>query len=158
MFDGKEDKPVSIILTTLSAEAYNGEGGVYDALMGILMNMDSFIEGGPGQYRITNPANTKENFADRWNEKPEKARAFFAWLSSARRDFASLQTTEGLDGIGRNLEKSVGKTMSNRAIKAYAESMREIRESGGLYATSAGLTTSASLATKVIPNHTFYGV
>lgn len=158
MFDGKEEKPVSIILTTLSAKAYNGEGGVYDALMGILMNMDSFIEGGPGQYRITNPANTKENFADRWNEKPEKANAFFTWLSRARRDFASLKTTEGLDEIGRALEKSVGENMSNRAIKAYSQSIREKRESGGLYATSAGLTTSASLATKVVPNHTFYGV
>lgn len=157
MFDGKENKPVSIILTTLSAMAYNGEIGVYDALMSILMNMDSFIEGVPGQYRITNPANTKENFADRWNEKPEKAKAFFVWLSRAKRDFASLQTTEGLDEIGRALEKSVGENMSNRAIKAYSQSIREKRESGGLYATSAGLTTSASLATKVVPNHTFYG-
>lgn len=158
MFDGKENKPVSIILTTLSAMAYNGEIGVYDALMSILMNMDSFIEGVPGQYRITNPANTKENFADRWNEKPEKANAFFTWLSKARKDFASLKTAEGLDEIGGALEESIGKTMSNRAIKAYAESMRGKREAGGLYATSAGLTTSASLATKVVPNHTFYGV
>ena len=158
MFDGKENKPVSIILTTLSARAYNGEIGVYDALISILMNMDSFIEGSPGQYKITNPANTKENFADRWNEKPEKANAFFTWLSQARKDFASLQTAEGLDEIGEALERSIGKTMSNRAVKAYAQSMRGKRESGGLYVTRTGLTTSASLATKVVPNHTFYGV
>lgn len=125
--------------------------------MGILMNMDSFIEGVPGQYKITNPANTKENFADRWNEKPEKANAFFTWLSQAKKDFTSLQTAEGLDEIGEALERPIGKTMSNRAIKAYAESMRGKRESGGLYATSAGLTTSASIAAKIVPNHTFYG-
>ena len=138
---------------------YNGEGGVYDALMGILMNMDSFIEGGPGQYRYRHkPCEHKGEFRRPWNEKPEKANAFFTWLSRARRDFASLKTTEGLDEIGRALEKSVGENMSNRAIKAYSQSIREKRESGGLYATSAGLTTSASLATKVVPNHTFYGV
>ena len=43
MFAGDEDKPVSIIITTLAAKAYQGEGSITEALQTILIHMDKYI-------------------------------------------------------------------------------------------------------------------
>ena len=48
MFEGADNAPISIIISTLAARAYNGEKGTYDALVGILERMDAYISGGPG--------------------------------------------------------------------------------------------------------------
>ena len=39
MFEGLDDAPISIIISTLAAQAYDGEGGTYDAVIGILDRM-----------------------------------------------------------------------------------------------------------------------
>lgn len=39
-----------------------------------------------GKWQILNPTNAMENFADRWADKPELAKAFFAWVYQLSRD------------------------------------------------------------------------
>ena len=87
MFEGDDNKPISIIITTLAAHAYNGESTIGGALRGILRSMEYYIENVNNTYRIPNPVNPNENFADKWVESPSKATAFFDWLRSAQRDF-----------------------------------------------------------------------
>ena len=157
MFEGRDDAPISIIISTLAAQAYDGESGTYDAVIGILDRMSLFIQGDVGTYRIPNPVDEKENFADRWNEEPSKARSFFAWLQRAQKDFRTLSLSRGFDEIGRALESSCGKAVAIRTMNACGESLREARNSCGLFATSAGLTFSKSPATMVVPRHEFYG-
>ena len=149
--------PISIIISTLAAQAYDGEGGTYDAVIGILDRMSFYIQGNAGAYRIPNPVDEKENFADRWNEEPGRARAFFAWLQQAQEDFYTLSSIHGLDEIGRALESSCGKIVATRTMNAYGEGFQEARNSGELFAASAGLTFSGSPATTVVPRHEFYG-
>lgn len=157
MFEGLDDAPISIIISTLAAQAYDGEGGTYDAVIGILDRMSFYIQGNAGAYRIPNPVDEKENFADRWNEEPGRARAFFAWLQQAQEDFYTLSSIHGLDEIGRALESSCGKIVATRTMNAYGEGFQEARNSGELFAASAGLTFSGSPATTVVPRHEFYG-
>lgn len=157
MFEGADNAPISIIISTLAAWAYGGEQGTYNALVGILERMDAYISGGPGRYRIANPVDEKENFAEKWNESPEKAAAFFSWLDRARKDFLGLSGVRGLDAITRSLESSCGKAVSFRAMNQYGDRLREARESSSLFAASAGLTYAASPSARAVPRHEFYG-
>jgi hypothetical protein len=50
-----DDAPISIIITTLAAWAYNGETNVYEALCNILERMPQHIECRDGIYWVENP-------------------------------------------------------------------------------------------------------
>lgn len=91
MFVGRYDeRPISVIITTLAAHAYNGEERIADALYKILEGMDRYIERNGNVRIIRNPTDPLENFADKWPLYPERERAFFEWLAQARRDFEYL--------------------------------------------------------------------
>ena len=78
MFEKRYDeRPISIIITTLAAHAYNGEDKIADALYSILARMDSFIKYDGYRYIISNPSDPFENFADKWPQHPEREAAFF---------------------------------------------------------------------------------
>ena len=83
MFEkNSDDAPISIIITTLAAQAYEGEADVRDALVGIIDRLPSFE--GIAKPRIENPVNSEENFADKWESKPERRRAYEKWLKRVR--------------------------------------------------------------------------
>jgi hypothetical protein len=82
-----ELRPVSIILTTLAAQAYSNEEDLYESLEVILAKMADGIEKDGGKHVVRNPVEPDENFADKWNEKPELWMAFYAWLDAAQKDF-----------------------------------------------------------------------
>lgn len=91
MFEARYDeRPISIIITTLAAHAYNGEERISDALYSILAGMDQYIEWDGQTCIIRNPTDPFENFADKWPSHPERQRAFFEWLAQARHDFGQL--------------------------------------------------------------------
>ena len=115
MFESSpDDKPISIIITTLAAKAYNGEIGVYDAAKKVLETMDAFIKVDGEKYYIPNPSNPQENFADKWNSEPAKAKAFYSWLRRAKNDIVTVAPTIIDDYT--NLEKSIGERVIGRAV------------------------------------------
>lgn len=81
-------KPISIIITTLSALAYKGESDVLAALSNITSQMGHFIVFDGRRYSIKNPVNPLEDFADRWSVAD--AEHFFKWLKQAQEFFGSL--------------------------------------------------------------------
>ena len=150
--------PISIILTTLAARAYNGSAGVFDALREILQHMDEYVENRDGVWHIENPVMPGENFADKWEMEPKKADAFFEWLSAARVDLVTeLLNADGVPGLKTAMEESLGSVYPTRAIKAYGDALDERRKSNGLFASAAGLSTVATSTSKTVPNHSFYG-
>lgn len=94
MFRTNDDaKPISAIITTLAAKAYDGETDVDAALTSILAKMGTLVR--PIHPRVPNPVNPAEDFADKWPE-PEYAHLkleqnFWAWLLAAQKDFARLR-------------------------------------------------------------------
>jgi hypothetical protein len=91
--DDSEHKPISVIITTLSGLAYQGERSVAEALGGILKRMESHIlYDHRRDVIIQNPTDPQENFADRWRGAPEKRTNFFRWLRQAQEDFANVAT------------------------------------------------------------------
>jgi hypothetical protein len=69
--------PVSIVLTTLAAQHYNGDQSVNAALMNVLDGIvASFSANGNGRLVVLNPTNSKEDLSERWDEVPDAYKAF----------------------------------------------------------------------------------
>lgn len=118
MFESDPDnKPISIILTTLAAHAYQQETQISAALQNILQRMPQFVEKRNGGVWIENPTNPTENFADKWQEHPERRRAFERWLKQATEDFllASGKTRDqALDVLKPSLGERLVEAAKNR--------------------------------------------
>lgn len=115
--DDGEHKPISIIITTLSAHAYNDEATIADALITILTRMDQFIQERNGKAWIPNPVNPEENFADKWAEVPKKRENFHAWLKKARHDFAQYLRGSAFDMMPLVLKERLGENLVDRTLK-----------------------------------------
>lgn len=104
----KEIRPASITLTTLAAHAYRNEEDIFDALTGIAERMPNYIENRNGRWWVASPVDDGENFADKWNEYPERRLAFLAWLKKVSQDFSDVAKAESIyDGLTM-LNESLG--------------------------------------------------
>ena len=73
MFKDDEDKPISIIITTLAAKAYKGEDSLLEGLVSVISSMEKHLTNDQyGNYEVRNPANPEENFADKWSTHPKR--------------------------------------------------------------------------------------
>jgi len=88
-------KPISIIITTLAARAYNGEPDLYSALTNILSQMGGLVNAKTP--RVPNPVDPGEDFADRWSMPEYKElyleKNFWNWLIQAQSDFEYILST-----------------------------------------------------------------
>ena len=86
--DSPEWKPLSMIITTLATQSYNGESELFEALTNILEQMPNHIRS--SQPRVPNPLNPKEDFADRWARDSRFEDNFKLWHRQAKADVANL--------------------------------------------------------------------
>jgi hypothetical protein len=113
-----DNKPISIILTTLAGLSYRGEANVGFALQAILSEMDSHIESRAGITWIPNPTDPEENFADRWAQHPERKRGFYEWLQVARDDFRKIGALNSRDLLLQEASKVVGYRVAQATLIA----------------------------------------
>lgn len=161
MFNGDEDKPISIIITTLAARAYNKEENVLEALNNVVQKMPDFIndwysmEDSKWIKRITNPVNEEENFADKWVNYPQRQKNFFDWMERVQEDIQSMTSRTGLHNIQESMSLSFGESSVKKAFSSYSESNRLIRESGGM--KMALKTGTLGTIGNTVKNHDFHG-
>jgi hypothetical protein len=112
-----ENKPISIIITTLAAHLYEGQGNVYSAIYDILNGIGEDSIKKEGIFYIPNPVNPEENFADKWDEDPALPVAFFEWIKNAKEELGQniLLKRDNLE-IGRTLEESLGIKINDKVI------------------------------------------
>lgn len=115
-----DDKPISILITTLAARAYSNEPDLLDALLAVIPRMRSGIEDRDGVLWVPNPVNPLENFADRWAECPRKAEIFFQWLASAEALYHQLLSQRGFRYMEDELSKSYGRAATSEALQKHA--------------------------------------
>lgn len=66
--------------------------------------MEKYIKRIGDTYIIENPVMSEENFAEKWNEKPEKAKEFFCWLNRAKADILQAPVNaQGLHRVAANI-------------------------------------------------------
>jgi len=150
-----EDKPISIIITTLAARAYQNESDVFQALKSITAAMRSGIEVRNGVQWVENPVRKEENFAEKWKDNRRKAMLFRTWVDEVQELVDKLPETRGLDRIGELLSKSFGNRETDAALRRLGDSQRHLREKGKLHMDKAGALSAAKRGIKVQEHHFF---
>lgn len=156
-YEGEEQTPASIVLTTLASNHYHGERLCTDALENILCGIVREIENTDGILIVLNPVNSDENFTERWN------RAFYnrfvEFIYSFKYRFGELQTRRGLPAILTGINDLFGKDVGMRAIDAYTDRhFNAARETKSLrFDKSRVALTTAPAVSYVVPRTTFYG-
>lgn len=140
--DRYDERPISIIITTLAAHAYKGEDTIGKALVSILNGMDGFIRwDAEGNAVIANPTDPLENFADKWPLHPERKDAFFEWLETARRDFFEaanhVDRRKIIDAVARGAGRAIAEKAGDKVFGVVAPTV-----------LTSGLVSSAAEAKK----------
>ncbi|WP_244809044.1 nucleotidyltransferase [Streptomyces sp. So13.3] len=150
-----DNRPPSILLTTLAGRAYRGEDDLFTAVRNVLAAMARLIENREGQWWVPNPAHEEENFTDKWNEYPERRRKFLSWFDeiSTTMDGLSLMESKGLDVVYSRLVKSFEAGPMMRSYERYAA--RE-KASTVQRMSPTGLLSATAVGPRRKPN-TFYG-
>ena len=120
-YNGNDDKPISIIITTLAALAYDNEEDLADAILNVVPRMRASIENRGGVWWVPNPVNPNENFADKWAESPRKAELFFEWLNAVEQESEQLVTDSGIATAEAYLSKAFGQRDADAVIAKYTE-------------------------------------
>jgi len=136
-----KDKPISIIISTLAAHAYSGEETIGHALLSILSRMEDAIQHDGKNYVIRNPTDPLENFADKWEKHPERAKAFKNWLEQARKNFATAAEHTEYGEISNILESRIGRDLTETANSAMLQASKPGRTT--LLRSATAASTSA---------------
>jgi hypothetical protein len=152
------DRPPSILITTLAAQAYRGESNLFVAALDAVHCMGNLVEQRDGRWWVANPAEDRENFADKWNDYPERQTQFRAWLSEITDLLEAIAQMRG-QGIHRvvdQLEESFAANgLIRKAAHQFGTGSLEIREAEGLAMAGTGLLTKGTNGRG--REHTFYG-
>lgn len=118
----QKKKPISMIITTLAAKAYRGEGTIKDALIRVLYGFAEGVEkDSDGHSAVWNPVldEKTENFAEKWADDPERETEFNRWLCQARNDFQEMLDASTPEELLRLSRKYLGEAVSRQVgIKA----------------------------------------
>lgn len=120
--DNEDSKPISVIITTLAAKAYNGESDLASAVTNILSRMGEYIN--DSVPLVPNPVNPAEDFADKWYDensaKYKLKENFGKWLYQARADFKALCSKDNsqlvVEAADRGLDISLDATFVALAL------------------------------------------
>jgi len=114
-----DSKPISIIIATLAARAYNSETDIVAALGNVLEKMGGLVS--PTKPRVPNPVDPDEDFADRWYRSDclhlRLEDNFNAWLLQARKDFQHLTSTTDAEFLCEQIEEKFSLRVNQSELK-----------------------------------------
>lgn len=164
----EEVAPISIVITTLAMRSYEYcvRRHVFQDELELLVDtirmmphfVDRTFENGREIWAVWNETTQGENFADRWNSEPARARAFFKWHGKALADFEAVRDAVGRDVIIERMSEGFGEKVVGRVSDRRTAVIDGARKSQDLYAAPAiGLVTSPAAAAVPVPKNTFFG-
>lgn len=151
-----DNRPPSILLTTLAGRAYDGETDLFTAVRAVLDNMTQFVERRGDQWWVPNPAHEEENFTDKWNDYPERRKAFYHWhdqITTTMNDLAGM-AGHGLDAVYSRLIETFDREPVTKSFLRYTAEMNNKQLRMG---TTGLLAASASSTGRRVREHTFDG-
>jgi len=155
MFEKDRDgKPISIIITTLAALAYQGEGDLESAFERIVTTMGNFVQ--PTVPKVANPVNPAEDFADKWRHNPRLEDNFRKWLTQVQKDFSSWGEGADLEVVAKNISESVGVHIDPAKLKRHSGLLKKAAAitAGVAHTGPNGVIGSSGVANI---GHKFYG-
>lgn len=155
MFNGNYDKPISIIITTLAARAYQGESSLFEGFCNVIDRMGNFIrKKNDGNYFIENPVNVQENFADKWPIHPKRRINFFKWLHRLKQDKEAMITHKGVE-LRDTFAASFGKNIALKTFADITQAHKENAANSKLKVASTGII--GSIGQSLNAKNTFFG-
>ena len=155
MFKDDKDKPISIIITTLAARAYNGESSLLEGLYNVVGTMESHIKRNPnGDFVISNPVNPEENFADKWPTHPKRKENFFKWLRQVKSDMDNIINARGLQ-LRENVGSAFGEDFSKKMFNSMADQHKQSAINAGIKVGTTGVL--GSVGKTLNAKNTFFG-
>lgn len=155
MFKDDEDKPISIIITTLAGRAYNGESSLLEGLYNVVGSMESHIKRNPnGEFVISNPVNPEENFADKWPTHPKRKENFFKWLRQVKSDVENIMNARGLQ-LRENVGSAFGEVFSKKMFNSMADQHKQSAINAGIKVGTTGVL--GSVGKTLNAKNTFFG-
>lgn len=135
-----EDKPISIIITTLAAHSYNRSSDLIETMIQIVSQMRNHIEvrfnESKGRYEkwVENPVNPAENFADKWPDNPRKEEYFYLWLRRLEQDILEIKESKGkgLPFLNESLSRQFGRDIARKTFSSFGAKHVEKRDEGDL--------------------------
>ncbi len=164
VFNGNDDAPRSIVLTTLLAENYHGRRSTYLALRDSLWRVDAWAAAASGVPSVLNPVNEEENFAEAWDSETfgdfrRFIRRFFDGLKELNEARGPVEITRVL---GVLFDEGVASLAMNRFGERQAahfergDTMYEPKSKGKIVVPSAGIAAATSAA-RAVPRGTNFG-
>lgn len=154
-FNHNDKKPISIIITTLAAQAYQGESNILEGLVTVVNHMRDYITRDEnGNDKVANPLNPDENYAEKWIKDPERRDNFYKWFEAVHDDLKAILSSKGT-AIWKTMDKPFGQLIVESANKRYTERMKANIKSGGAKIASTGLL--GAVGQTLNAGNTFYG-
>lgn len=153
-----DNKPISIIISTLSAMAYMDctENDLYDQFIYVVENMDNYINKENKNWTVLNPVDDLENFADKWEIYPERKHAFFEWLYKIKDDCKRLKNSVNMNEYVNIFKVMFGDVSVTSIYNDFGSKLKNKRINGDLYINGNG-TLNESNKGNLVKNHTFFG-
>lgn len=142
--DRLDDRPASIVITTLAALAYSGGTNLYGALRQVTAEMGAYLAVVDGVWVLPNPAQPDENFTDAWATEPQRAAHFVEWLQAAEKTFAGLEVKSGLQHTIPMLDAAFGSRFARGASRGLADELGAARQEGTLRMRTGGMLGAPS--------------
>lgn len=114
--DDRDDSPISIIISTLAALAYNNEADLLDAFQNIVNDMPRYIENRDGVSWVSNPVDPLENFADKWQKYPQREAKFRQWLRQIQADMGAALKKSDMRDMAESLKPRFGDRIINGVL------------------------------------------
>lgn len=153
-FLGRDDSPISIIITTLSGHAYQQESSIYNTMRSLVDRMPSYIDYSRGHAYIQNPTNNGENFADKWQNNPNLKNAFYEWIDQVSKDINLLESST-IASIGPVLNRFLGEKRAKIVLENWAHPIIQARPKNLFVHGATGALGSVGTQ---IPRNSNYGI
>jgi len=157
--DNSNSAPVSIVITTIAGHLYDNQDNILDTIDSFLSGAESWVYNNmrDEKYYIENPSLPEENFADKWNDCPEKVEAFFRWIRMAKVNLVEdLMKTEYKNDMANKLKTYLGERAVTRVFDEMAKSDKEsiLSQNKKIVAATGAISERGTIP---IPRNHHYG-
>lgn len=154
-----EMAPISILLTTLSAQIYRGERSVALAIAEILTEISELARTCYPRIKVSNPSNADEDLSEKWDAKPEAYLEFVKGIADFDAQWTALMRTRGIDKVTRVLEGLFGEEIAKQVVEKQTRDIEAARGRNELaMKKGSGIITGVASGSAIpIRRNTFYG-
>jgi hypothetical protein len=159
--DPDELAPPSALITALAARAYEARTPQGGSLAHVVEEVVTYmprllVTDEAGDLLVPNPVCGLENYADRYQGRPDKLEALAEWIAGAASDLGRIATSHEMVRVSKAIDETFGDGLGARVTSKLARKMQVVRERGHLSSSggSAGLLVDPTRPTR---DHRFYG-